>query len=152
MKKVNYWSLCPYNKKWCFGREVGDIEKCRKCEIELKYVEELEMARHTKYIQNMLRDYDCGELIVVSPDKLVKICADKTYNGTRCTKVYHYDTLILTVFNDKSGVTPCKNGCSITLGENAYSQTDCRIINQVLENYHIELRAHWRKTNSIYLE
>ena len=37
------WSLCPYSRKWCYGRKVGDVAKCRLCDVEIKYKEKNHM-------------------------------------------------------------------------------------------------------------
>lgn len=41
--KTSDWSLCPYTKMWCFGRKVGDVEKCKLCEVQSKFKNEIEM-------------------------------------------------------------------------------------------------------------
>lgn len=97
------------------------------------------MSRHTKYIQKMLNDLDNGIDEVVSPDRLVKFLRIYDVHENLC--VYHYGTLIMTMW---------ENGY-VKIGEGAYSDTDVRIINQVLEHYKMEVVAH-RKKDVIYLE
>lgn len=87
----------------------------------------------------MLNDLDNGENVVISPDKLVKF--ERITDEYECLKVFHYGTLILTLW---------ENGW-IEIGKYAYSDTDVRIINQVLEHYKIEKVAH-RKKDTIYTE
>ena len=42
-QKSTDWSLCPYTRLWCFGRKVGDVEKCKLCEVEIKFKEKNNM-------------------------------------------------------------------------------------------------------------
>ena len=106
------------------------------------------MARHTKYMQAMLRDLENGQDIVKSPDGLVeithtneKICGKMAM----CIKVYHYGTHILSIYDIPCGRHIEGDGWSFTIGEGAYSPTDARIINQVLEKYIPGIVAHSRK-------
>lgn len=96
------------------------------------------MSRHTKYIQKMLNDLDNGVNEVLSPDKLVKF---KYYTCLDVLVVEHYGTIILTIAKDEDA----------QVGRDAYSDTDVRIINQVLEHYKFDVVAH-RHKDCIYLE
>lgn len=95
------------------------------------------MSRHTKYIQKMLDDLDNGNDYVESPDKLVSFKRVPLLY----LNIYHYGTLILTIYCDGE----------IEIGAGAYSDTDVRIINQVLEHYKMEKIAH-RHKDDVYLE
>ena len=104
------------------------------------------MARHTKYLKKMLEEFNSGKDEVISPDKLVKIQRKDNH-----IFVYHYDTIILVV--SEVGDLPylTEDGMSVALGEYAYSQSDARIINQVMENYELDYTAHTHK-GELYLE
>lgn len=51
------WSLCPYTRLWCFGRKVGDISKCRLCDVEIKFKGENNM----KMINGVQLDKEIAE-------------------------------------------------------------------------------------------
>ena len=89
----------------------------------------------------MLNDLDNGMSEVISPDKLVKFVKGYDNYDYEWLKVYHYGSLILTLY---------ENGCHM-VGGDAYSDTDVRIINQVLEHYKIEKVAH-RHKDYVFLE
>lgn len=106
------------------------------------------MSRHTKYIQEMLDKLDSGFNYVKSPDEHVTF---KRYNLMLCGKlttmiaVHHYGTLILTIAYSDALKHVGTNGNSFEIGEFAYSTTDARIINQVLDRYVPGYVAHSRK-------
>lgn len=106
------------------------------------------MVRKTKYIQEMIKQLDNGTEYVTSPDKVVtmdrytrKVCGKLT-DTIHC---WHYGTRILTITNNDSLKHIGENGWSFIIGELAYSITDARIINQLLERYVPGFIAHSRK-------
>ena len=106
------------------------------------------MSRHTKYIQEMIRQMDNGAEYVRSTDKLVTIEKSVVKEcGKFVDEIYcwHYGTRILTIVSNDSLRHVGKNGWSFSIGEFAYSPTDARIINQLLERYVPGFVAHSRK-------
>lgn len=106
------------------------------------------MVAKTKYIQEMLNKIDNGAERVVSPDGNTIIWRGCELIGTNITNViwvYHYEVKILTVAYSKGLRHVSKNGRSFVIHNNAYSVTDARIINQVLDRYVGGYVAHSRK-------
>lgn len=106
------------------------------------------MSRHTKYIQNMIKELESGKIDVISPDKLVMAEVKYKYICNKYTKfirVYHYGSLILEICYRDALRYISKNGRSFTITINAYSPTDARIINQFIEFYAPGYIAHSRK-------
>lgn len=109
----------------------------------------IDVSRHTKYIQKMLKEFDTCDSYVESPDKLVMFRRIKNIykiNDKAKTvdtiEVLHYGTLILTIAYDSVLTHVINENLSYEIGEYAYSYTDCRIINQVLEKYVPGVVAH----------
>ena len=106
------------------------------------------MVAKTKYIQEMLNKLDNGSEIVTSPDgntTISRYCEKVCGKLTNCISVHHYGTLILVVAYTDCYKHISKNGRSFMIGEGAYSPTDARIINQVLDRYVGGYVAHSRK-------
>ena len=96
------------------------------------------MVAKTKYIQEMLNKIDNGAGWVLSPDgntTIMRGCELIGNNITNVIWVFHYGVKILTVAYSKALRHISKNGRSFMIGEGAYSPTDARIINQVLDRY-----------------
>ena len=106
------------------------------------------MSTHTKYMQEMLDKLDNGYAHVVSPDKLVSIdrkCERICGKITQVIYMYHYGTEICKIAYNDSLNHVGTNGRSFVIGEGAYSPTDARLINQLLEKYVPGFVAHSRK-------
>lgn len=108
------------------------------------------MSRHTKYIQKMLREFaDYTTSYIESPDRLVMFrCMSKPYKvGNEIKNIWtievlHYGTIILTIAYSNVLRKVVSDSLSYEIGIDAYSYTDCRIINQVLEKYVPGVVAH----------
>ena len=106
------------------------------------------MVQKTKYIQDMLKMLDTGAEHVENYEGTVSIkrgCTFMCNKLVQCITVYHYGTLILEIIYCDAYQHVGKNGRSFNIGEFAYSITDARIINQVLEKYVPGFVAHSRK-------
>ena len=96
----------------------------------------------------MLDMFHNGYNEVKSPDHLVKITRHMEEicgRFVQVVKVFHYETLILILYKCDCARHISKSGWSFNIGEYAYSPTDARIINQLLERYAPEYTAHSRK-------
>lgn len=108
------------------------------------------MSRHTKYIQKMLKEFaDYTTSYVESPDKLVMFrCTNKPYyypdeiKYVWTIEVLHYGSIILKIAYGNVLRKVVSDSLSYEIGIDAYSYTDCRIINQVLEKYVPGVVAH----------
>ena len=106
------------------------------------------MVQKTKYIQEMLDKLENGAERVVSPDHATVIERRCTFMCNKWVQeivVYHYLSRILEIIYCDAYQHVGKNGRSFNIGEFAYSITDARIINQILDRYVPGFKAHSRK-------